>query len=669
MATHRDGEMQEEDPMETIKRRLKEVGGMSHTTDPPRVVDNAVARLNTPLRRHVQRLTVVTPHTYRRQRQKERGLKSHAIQRFRYAATMVLILVRGCRKGRKYAQPENVFENLSSGSRTGSASLEETTGTHESELRHLNSGPSATRASIGWDLQMNLITQPQYRTPGHLKHILYMIRANKAFKMFPSDSELELARRISYERYDADRIIAHQGRPPDRFYYILSGKVNLQREYELQTGKVTKSLGYLKKGTFTDPEELEKQWNRQSSLICEGSVEVLLLNKEDFFHLHNSHAGPPIDFLRSQYLFMEFPCQLFVNHPEAIEYKFYEPERLVTKDTNNTRWMYVIKSGKCKCIRRQLVADIKGDTKFSEVKGIDKLGYVKQPSHADAMLGAGLKKLVKEGQRVLGHDNEMSQILEVEKANSVGNPYVGTLGISIRETPATPGLPSHMTSRLRLRSSIVSPPDSEFLDSLIGRTPGDEAFNSQDSLIVKDFGTKRRLSTNSLKSRHNAKPRLPPLSFMDQNEPNQPDGCFMKHRDGPSRRRLARHVEVDVGKPSAQRRAYIQLDGMTTGDIFGLNDVASTASSEPSGVSVVSEGAEIIKINKRFFRTHAGTVTTLKLDTLVREFMSEEDASENLERQETWLRYKTTLMDRIALKKYKGKKRWNRTLKPLSFSI
>ena len=39
--------------------------------------------------------------------------------------------------------------------------------------------------------------------------------------------------------------------------------------------------------------------------------------------------------------------------------------------------------GKCKCIRRQLVADIKGDTKFSEVKGIDKLGYVKQPSHAD----------------------------------------------------------------------------------------------------------------------------------------------------------------------------------------------------------------------------------------------------------------------------------------------
>ena len=57
-----------------------------------------------------------------------------------------------------------------------------------------------------------------------LLQILYMIRANKAFKMFPSDSELELARRISYERYDADRIIAHQGRPPDRFYYILSGK-------------------------------------------------------------------------------------------------------------------------------------------------------------------------------------------------------------------------------------------------------------------------------------------------------------------------------------------------------------------------------------------------------------------------------------------------------------
>ena len=54
----------------------------------------------------------------------------------------------------RYAQPENVFENLSSGSRTGSASLEETTGTHESELRHLNSGPSATRASVSLESNM-----------------------------------------------------------------------------------------------------------------------------------------------------------------------------------------------------------------------------------------------------------------------------------------------------------------------------------------------------------------------------------------------------------------------------------------------------------------------------------------------------------------------------------
>ncbi|XP_038056653.1 uncharacterized protein LOC119728472 isoform X2 [Patiria miniata] len=660
-------ESEEENAIETIKRRLEEVGGLVASRR-PRIVENTVDRMNTPLREQVKRLSAITPRTYRRLRQKERGpLKIHAIHKFRYACTMVRIIVRRCRDGRKYLQPERSTEKPETNSETDDALKT----SKESELKRLNSVASM-KTSIGWDLQMSLTTQPQYRTAEQLKHILYMIHAHKAFTIFSSDSETELARRLFYERYDDGRIIACQGRPPDRFYYIVSGRVNLVREYDLQTGTMTKSLGFLQKGSLSDREELEKQWNRQSSLICKGPVEVLLLNKEDFFNLQNTHAGPPVDFLRSQYLFSDFPCHLFNEHPEAIEYKFYGPDRIVARDSNNTRWIYVIKSGKCKCIRRQFVADVKSDKKFSEKKGIDKLGYVKQPSHADAMIGAGLKTLVDGGQHNFDHDSEMSKIELVQAANLVGSPYVGTLGISTKETPATPGLPSRLTSRLRLRSSKASPPE---IDSSVTekypRTPGDQGFSIQDSLLVKDYAARRRFQSprRSVHSLQGIPPILPPLSTtVDPHieEPQDTNGCFTNHR---TKRKLTQPLEIAACAPSAQRRAYIQLDGMVTGDIFGLNDVACTASSEPSGVSVVSEGAEIIKINKRFFRTHAGLVTMLKLDTLVREFMSEEDASENLERQETWLRYKSTLMERLAQKKYQTKARWKRSLKPLSFSI
>ncbi|XP_022103052.1 uncharacterized protein LOC110985908 isoform X2 [Acanthaster planci] len=663
----RDEKLKEEDAIETIKRRLEEIGGMM-TSRRPRVVENSMDRMATPLREHVKRLSAITPKTYRRLRLKDKGsLKVNAVYKFRYASTMVRIISRRCRAGKKYLPLESSSDNPESNPEVNAALKT----SKEAELKKLNS-VATMKTSIGWDLQMNLTTQPQYRTAEQLKHILYMIHAHKAFTIFSSDCETELARCLSYERYDDGRIIACQGRPPDRFYYVVSGKVNLVREYELQTGTMTKSLGFLKKGSFSDREELEKQWNRQSSLICQGPVEVLLLNKEDFFNLQNTHAGPPIEFLRSQYLFSEFPCHLFSQHHEAIECKFYSPERLVARDSNSTRWIFVIKSGTCKCIRRQFVADVKSDKKFSKKKGLDKLGCVKQPSHADAMIGAGLKKLVEEGQHNFDHDLEMSKIQLVEEANMVGSPYVGTLGISTKDTPPTRGLRSRLTSHLRLRSSQATPPEiGASAADKFPRTPGDMGFNFQDSLLVKDYAARRRFQSphRSIHSFHGSPALLPPLSSVMDPPIDNSSGCFLSPFDRPKRKFTHQPVAIHATTPSAQRRAYIQLDGLVSGDIFGLNDVAFTASSEPSGVSVVSEGAEIIKINKRFFRTHAGVVTLLKLDTLVREFMSEEDASENLERQETWLRYKSTLMERLAQHKYQTNTKWKRNLKPLSFSI
>lgn len=61
-----------------------------------------------------------------------------------------------------------------------------------------------------------------------------------------------LYRVVSYERYDEGRVVAYQNRTPDRFYYVISGKLSLLTEYQLNTGPVIRVVGEKRKGDHTN---------------------------------------------------------------------------------------------------------------------------------------------------------------------------------------------------------------------------------------------------------------------------------------------------------------------------------------------------------------------------------------------------------------------------------
>lgn len=120
-------------------------------------------------------------------------------------------------------------------------------------------------------------------------------------------------RLVSYERYDEGRVVAYQDRKPDKFYYVISGRLSMLTEYQLHTGTVTRVEGYLKKGMHTDVssypplchpvvsshravgvdqvEELEEQRPRQHHLVAKGGVELMTLEKDDFFYLTKLDEG------------------------------------------------------------------------------------------------------------------------------------------------------------------------------------------------------------------------------------------------------------------------------------------------------------------------------------------------------------------------------------------
>jgi hypothetical protein len=169
--------------------------------------------------------------------------------------------------------------------------------------------------------------------------------------------EEQVARHVAYERYDDGRLIGYQGRPPDRFYYIIAGRgeyltynklstqrwcpVHLLRQFKLTTGYVTKVMETLIKGTTSDVGSVRLilstcvircfvhvvgrtrtavdawgqlcsqgqcrssyDWQKGSSSIsCDFNDNGMWwIPPQIFMYLQHTTVGPPVEFLRQEFL-------------------------------------------------------------------------------------------------------------------------------------------------------------------------------------------------------------------------------------------------------------------------------------------------------------------------------------------------------------------------------
>ncbi|XP_072039584.1 uncharacterized protein [Amphiura filiformis] len=510
------------------------------------------------------------------------------------------------------------------------------------------------RGTIGIELQRYLSLQSELRDDKQIKRILSMVRGIDVFSIFSSDMNDELGRRLAYERYDNGRVIAYQGRPPERLYYIISGKVTQLREYNLATGNFTKCVGVFTKGQFTETEELNRCCERRHNLVCKGSVEVLLLERKDYFFLLNTHSGPPVEFLRSHILFEDFPCALFLQHPDAIECRYYGPNKIVAADANDTKDIYIIKSGKCRCTRKQYVVDMKNNKALSDKKPIDKLGYVKPSSHADAMLDIHMKRSVARGMTRFNHKESA---FVRHKETSALYDHLGT----IKQTDVQD------QTKNECQINGVGSKSSDYLNGITRKDDKDSL--KESDVIQKRVGRSRRVSLAYFSMQSELLP--PSLAMINMQE--QEIEAYTEYDDRRKRSLQQRynaaksnldssdvkeigissHIEhpklqQDCNDMMTQRKeVYLGLETLSPGDMFGFNDLSATAIPGPSSVCVISEGTEVILINKRFFRNHAGTTTMLKLETMIRDFIDEDQANSQFTRQEMWTRYKEAMMNKI----------------------
>ncbi|XP_076446113.1 uncharacterized protein LOC143283723 isoform X2 [Babylonia areolata] len=675
---------QDDDPLEGISNRLEEVQAM---VKPKCEFSTFLEDLSAEQRERVLRVANKDMDNLIRERRHNWKAKDIIRNTFR----MVYLMVCQCHPGRRYFYPEDP--------EAGPAVMRR-------QRKIYGHGKQPVKSSLSDDMQLSLTMNPDYRSHYDLKRVLWVLRATKAFKhLFPTEMEKEVAKVVGYERYDDNRHIARQGRSGERFYYVLSGRIHLLKEYRLTTGCVNKSMGYMNKGMTSDPEELEQGWFRECHMVTKGPVEVLILHKDDFIRLQHTVQGPPVDFLWSIDLFKEFPCDHFLHNPDAIEFKYYGQNRIVARDINRTPWLHVVKSGIVKVVRVQYVFDVRNEKKFS-AQSTEELGCGRSFSHAEAMLGLlakqrkmklamselSLPELFHHRSQVVAEDSRTgkrrkSQILQPSSGKSLtgsGSSEVPVITVEENEEGQITRTPAHSAKQ---KSDIVLPPigkssqEPSFSNSTSAKLRGSPPSPPQDSATSSakerasqtgdDTGREAKVSVSSAGSRRAGSAAA--MQRMTEAPLLVAHGTFLtREKTEPENHRHHPYPpELVLGKKQKKdpllRRAYLQLDLLKPGDVFGLDELAQkfrfgrsevdqglenldpppVPVSEGPAISLVSDGAEVIKISKRFFLQHAQNNTMLRVETMQRSYLSTDEAKSVLYDKETWAQYKNILMQRL----------------------
>ncbi|XP_019625064.1 PREDICTED: uncharacterized protein LOC109470541 [Branchiostoma belcheri] len=572
---------QEEDTMDSIRKRLVEVNDMVSSRG---FVLHTLDKMGDSKRALVHQLEDLHPRDFKKM------YTSHlkGLARFRHAVEILMILVSCSRFRRRYHTDKVADSGMPQAA---------------SEDTSFSSKNYSNKSSIGWELEMHLTTPPEIRSQDQIKKIVRYLKSTKPFSVFPTDMENEVARCVAYERYDNGRVIAFQQRKPDRFYYILTGRINLVRLYQFSSSSdVAKSMGFLAKGKNSNTEEMETQCPGEYTMVCKGQVEVLLIEREYYFYLQNVQSEPPIDFLRSLNLFRDFPCELFLDNKESVIQRYYGKDKLILKENAETQWMYIVKSGKCKLVRRQSVESANNSHLFRGKRPED-VACGRPFSHADAMMSHQLQAK----RKTMWPLYTPTYSFEDELLEAMKDPFL---------TSFTTNINSRHRDRVRKpRGRIHLPPLRHPLTP-----PGSD-------------GTSARSRRSEV-----GRSRVGRLS----------------HTDGDIQVFLQDTVGNVTDSPSSVRHAYLQLGFVGPGEIFGTADLLKNYKDpddeykdEVQSVSLVSDGAELVLINKRFFLKYASNQALMKIQAAHSDVVSPDTATESLTQQDTWGQYKKVVMKKL----------------------
>ncbi|XP_070552935.1 cyclic nucleotide-binding domain-containing protein 2-like isoform X3 [Ptychodera flava] len=419
------------------------------------------------------------------------------------------------------------------------------------------------------DAKQILSMPPEERTEEQKKIALLSLKsAVEAFAEFPIRMQRSLVSVGWYESYEASRVIIRQGHHAENFYMILTGTavVTLSSQ-DAKTGETkVQTVAFLKKGNSFGELAIMHHSRRTATVSCQDGVELLAVGREDFvdIFMHRGDGNEPefIQYLRTMEEFSGWPIsRLPQDDPKICLYMYFRRGVVICKDSNKADWVYIVKSGTCRVLK-----------KLQEV-------------HPDIR---GLRSLVPDAQMDLISPRSRST--------------------ASRHTPFPKGYKSRPSTQPNFRPS-----------------PEPQRKKSLPSIQIKSPDQVDRERVEFQKKLEEQRPETRPNGVAQEN-------IARSEFEYPRSRRPPKTV-------------YVQLQKLVEKDTFGLIPlILGEIEGGSMSTALVSDGAECILINKKFFLQHLTQKHRKKLRLMLRPYPTESSLQQRLQDQTNWQAYKSMML-------------------------
>ncbi|XP_033879253.3 uncharacterized protein LOC117413909 isoform X1 [Acipenser ruthenus] len=456
---------------------------------------------------------------------------------------------------------------------------------------------------------------PQDRSEQDVHFILTALQEIRGFGNYSGTRQKKVAKAAWYASYEAQQVMVQQGHIPHSFYICLSGSAIVIKKNN-ETGQV-KPAWFLSKGDAFGDKEILNSDRWPSSVIIQEPAEFLCLDREDFAHIFlpggRKKQGDPeqIMFLSELKFLKGWPLQLLEDNPGKCIVKHFScafPCRrgaVILQTSSINDWIYIVRSGSCSVMKV-----------FKMDHGVEAIFPAKRKKQSSIFQAAST--LVHPGTPTEGHEHEKI-ILDKHPTKTQQKKR------TVRHDEGKENAPSvsHRTGLVDFNPQRTVNGSSSPENQVWGVTEDSECGLRErhpNTIVLEtkmdDKSSKVNKLPSPMKSAYlRARLVVPsPVSEKLEAEKDKTD-------------------EMNLSKTTITKPAFIMIDTLVKGSVFGLSDFLF--SDQPS-CYIISNGAECLQISKKFYLDNASQDVLDKLRQQQHPYPGEKELLERLQKEMQW---------------------------------
>ncbi|XP_033746536.1 uncharacterized protein LOC117331767 [Pecten maximus] len=550
-----------------------------------------------------------------------RKRKGRPFQRFRRLAKFLVVLLRAWRiHSQSVGEILGHFDTLDAMTNSAGAS---------NLLFDITDYKASKQASVSNETRRILEKRPKERTEEEIHYLQTALRNYKSIAEYPVRMQKLIAQRAWLESYSAKRVIVREGHIARGFYFILTGAAVVSM-MDTKT-KQAKTVLFLNRGDSFGEQAIMTQSLRQTTVISREQIELLVMGDTDFVDIFMSGGlrDPNDPFLRSIPFLEDWPMEKLAEHPKKAILSYFKRGTILVPDSKHSEWLFVVKSGSCSIFKKLEHVDAK---KFKRP--------TRPLEYRDKLVEAA------KNDKVISHEDQITLLREDEiKRLEQKNLYFRFYAlpeINIATNAAYQELRKLHFEHIN-QNSITRAIGNLGAMSMHGGdtesvvTEAESKYREHAQEEVKNFRKKSIANLHNLVAKG---PYLKPKQLISE-DGNRPSSTTTYADDFETelewrRKQVTIRSDTPESMPPAPQEdppTFIEVRVLQKGMSFGIEELVFD--NQP-GFSLVSNGVEVMMINKKFYQEYLNNDMLVRLMGKTYPYPSDYDLKKNLELQLSW---------------------------------